>query len=266
MADVITLLRRSDPAAGAPAVSDPAGIRARVTQEPRAPRPARSRVPSKRRFVAVFAVAVLALGGTAVAGRLLTASEVFSSPGAAGQGNSNAPVRPVPGSERIVQTVTVAGIGRLELWAAKGSSATGACLGLRFPDGTWGAGNERSGGNGPQCFTERDDAMFEDVLIPTGIDALETDVDAPFNRIVYGIIDSDRPATAVRIVDRVTGTTTAVVDGRYFAYVDPRADEQRDDHTLTAYDADGAIVASEVIPGGSGAAPARDPNAPPARG
>jgi len=265
MADVITLLRRSDPAAGAPAVADPAGIRARVTDEPRGPRRARSRVPSKRRFIVVFALAVLALGGTAVADRLLTASEVFSSPGAAGQGDSNAPVHPVAGSERVVQTVAVAGVGRVELWAATGSSATGACLGLRFPDGTWGAGNERSGGNGPQCFTERDDAMFAGVLIPTGIDALETDIDAPFNRIVYGIIDSDRPATAVRIVDRVTGATATVVDGRYFAYVDPRADRQRDDHTLVAYDADGAIVASEVVPAAAGTAPADDPNAPPAK-
>ncbi|HEY3615047.1 MAG TPA: hypothetical protein VGK92_15145 [Gaiellales bacterium] len=267
MVDVITLLRRHDPAAHAPAVADPAGIRTRIALEPRSgTRPARRRASSKRRFIVAFALAVLALGGTAVADRLLTASDVFSSPDAVGQGDSNAPVHPVAGSERAVQSVSVPGIGSVQLWAAEGSSVTGACLGLRFPDGTWGAGNERSGGNGPACFTERDDAMFEGTLIATGIDALETDVDAPFNRIVYGIIDSDRPATAVRIVDRVTGTTTAVVDGRYFAYLDPRADRQRDDHTLVAYDAAGAIVASEVVAPGSGTAPADDPNAPPAQG
>ena len=114
----------------------------------------------------------------------------------------------------------------MQLWAAEGSTATGACLGLRFPDGTWGAGKgtKGAGGNGPSCFTERDDPMFADTLIPTGIDWFETDIDEPFTRIVYGIIDSDKPATAVRIEDKVTGASTPVVDGRYFAFVDPQAD------------------------------------------
>ena len=183
---------------------------------------------------------------------------MFSSPDAAGQGDPNAPVHPVAGSERIVQTVDVPGIGKVQLWAADGSTATGACLGLRFPDGSWGAGNGRSGGNGPACFTERDDPMFKAVLVPTGIDALETQVDSPFNRIVYGIIDSDKPGTAVKIVDQVTGTSTAVIDGRFFAYVDPRADPQRDDHTLVAYDAAGKVVTGEL--------PEGDPGPPPSSG
>jgi hypothetical protein len=244
MVDVITLLRERDPAAHAPAVSDPAGIRARATQEPRGQGSARRRASGKRRFTIIVALAVLALGGTAVADRLLTASDVFSSPDAAGQGDLNAPVHPIAGSERMVQTAAVPGIGLVELWAANGSSATGACLGLRFPDGSWGAGNGR-GGNGPACFTERDDPLFSDTLIPTGIDAFETQVDSPFTRIVYGIIDSDKPGTSVKIVDRVTNTTTAVIDGRFFVYVDPRADPQKDDRQLVAYDAAGRIVTGE---------------------
>ena len=258
MVDVLTLLRERDPAANAPAVSDPAGIRARATGGPRGERSGRRHMPGKRRFAIIVAIALLALGGTAVADRLLTASDVFSSPDAAGQGDPNAPVHPVAGSERIVQTVDVPGIGKVQLWAADGSTATGACLGLRFPDGSWGAGNGRSGGNGPACFTERDDPMFKAVLVPTGIDALETQVDSPFNRIVYGIIDSDKPGTAVKIVDQVTGTSTAVIDGRFFAYVDPRADPQRDDHTLVAYDAAGKVVTGEL--------PEGDPGPPPSSG
>ncbi len=245
MVDVITLLRERDPAAAAPAVADPAGIRARATQEPRAQGTARRHVPGKRRFTIIVAVALLALGGTAVADRLLTASDVFSSPDAAGQGDLNAPVHPIAGSERIVQTTVVPGVGKVELWAANGSSATGVCLGLRFADGTWGAGKNGRGGNGPSCFTERDDPMFSDTLVPTGIDAMETDVDSPFTRIVYGVIDSDKPATSVRIVDRLTGTTVPVIDGRFFLYVDPRADPQRDDRQLVAYDAAGQIVTGE---------------------
>jgi hypothetical protein len=174
---------------------------------------------------------------------------VFSSPDAAGQGDLNAPVHPIAGSERMVQTAAVPGIGRVELWAANGSSSTGACLGLRFPDGTWGAGKNGRGGNGPACFTERDDPMFSDTLVPNGIDAFETQVDTPFTRIVYGIIDSDKPTTSVKIVDRVTGTTTAVIDGRFFLYVDPRADPQRDDRQLVAYDAAGQIVTGERAAG-----------------
>jgi hypothetical protein len=255
MVDVITLLRERDPAANAPAVFDRAGIRARATAGTRGERPGRRSMPGKRRFAIIVAIAMLALGGTAVADRLLTASDVFSSPDAAGQGDPKSPVHPVAGSERIVQTVDVPGIGKVELWAADGSSATGACLGLRFPDGSWGASNGRSGGNGPACFTERDDPMFQHVLIPTGIDALETQVDSPFTRIVYGVVDSDKPPTAVTIVDQVTGTSTAVVDGRFFTYVDPRADRQKDDHTLVAYDAAGKVVAAELSEGDPGPPP-----------
>jgi hypothetical protein len=246
MADVITLLRERDPAAGAPAVADPAGIRARATAQPRGERTAVRRAPRRRRVAIIVALGVLALGGTAVADRLLTASDVFSSPDAVGQGDLNAPVHPVAGSERIVQTVNVPGTGKVELWAAQGSTATGACLGLRFADGTWGAGKDGRGGNRPSCFTERDDPMFKGTLIPTGIDALETDTDAPFQRIVYGIIDSDIPATAVRIVDTVTGTSAPVIDGRFFTYVDPRADPQNDGRRLIAYDAAGNVVTAET--------------------
>jgi hypothetical protein len=245
MVDVLTLLRQRDPAAGAPPVADPAAIRARATRHPRTARP---HGPSKRRFAFIVAIALLALGGTAVADRLLTASEVFSSPDAAGQGDLNAPVHPVAGSERVVQTVEVPGVGRVELWAADGSTTTGACLGLRFPDGTWGAGKDAPnvGGNGASCFTERDDPMFKDTLMPTGIDAMETDTDPPnFQRIVYGIIDSDIPPTAVRVVDTVSGTSAPVVDGRFFTYVDPRADPQKDDRRLVAYDAAGKVVTAE---------------------
>jgi hypothetical protein len=248
MVDVLTLLRDRDPAAGTPPVADPAGIRERALRHPRDVHSARRRSPAKRRFALIVALGVLALGGTAVADRLLTASEVFSSPDAAGQGDMSAPVHPVAGSERVVRTVEVPGIGRVELWAAKGSTPTGSCLGLHFPDGSWGAGkdNPNVGGNGPSCFTERDDPMFKHILIPTGIDAFEVNTDTPnFQRIVYGTIDSDIPRTAVRLTDLVTGASTPVIDGRFFAYVDPRADKQRDDRQLVAYDAAGKIVTGE---------------------
>lgn len=245
MADVLALLRASDPAADAPPVADRAGIRLAAMQQPRADTAARRGLPSKR-LALIVAIGVLAIGGTALADRLLSASEVFSSPDAAGQGDLNAPVHPVAGSERVVQTLAVPGVGRVEVWAADGSTASGACLGIKFPDGTWGAVNGRSGGNGPSCFTERDDPMFKTTLIPTGIDWMETDTEAPnFQRIVYGVIDYDVPRTAVRLVDRVTGTAVPIVDGRWFAFVDPRADPQRVDRQLVAYDASGQIVTGE---------------------
>jgi hypothetical protein len=245
MADVLALLRASDPAADAPPVTDPFALRARITRQPRDERPATRRLPSKR-LALVVALGVLAVGGTAVADRLLTAGEVFSSPDAAGQGDLDAPVHPVAGTERIVQTLAVAGIGRVQIWVADGDTASGVCIGLRWPDGTWGAANGRSGGNGPSCLTERDDPMFRTTLVPTGIDAMETDVDQPtFQRIVYGVIDYDVPRTAVTLVDRVTGTSVPIVDGRWFAFVDPRADPQRVDRQLVAYDASGQIVTGE---------------------
>ena len=50
------------------------------------------------------------------------------------------------------------------------------------------------------------------------------------------------PRTAVKLVDRVTGTSVPIIDGRWFAFVDPRADPQRVDRQLVAYDASGRIV------------------------
>ena len=263
MVDLITLLRRHDPAAFTPPIPEPEALRRRITSELRAERPTRHPSWSKRRFTVIVAVAVLALGGTALADRLITAAEVFSSPDAAGQGDVNAPVHPVAGSERLALTVQVEGVGPVELWVASGSTPTGACLGLRFPDHSWGVDGKNRGGNGPACFTERDDPMFADALVPTGIDWFETDVDSPFTRIVYGIIDSDKPATAVTMVDRVTGTKVPVVDGRYFAFVDPRADPQRDNYTLVAYDAAGNIVTAEPPEGDPGEAPKGSSNTSP---
>ncbi|HET6171739.1 MAG TPA: hypothetical protein VFD90_03990 [Gaiellales bacterium] len=245
MADVLALLRACDPAADAPAVANASAIRARATEHPRAEAAAVGRLPSKR-VALVLAIGILAIGGTALADRLFTASEVFSSPDAAGQGDLRAPVHPVAGSERVVQTLVVPGVGRVKLWAADGSTRSGACLGLQFADGSWGAGKGgHTGGSGPSCFTERDDPMFSTTLIPTGIDALETNTDEPFQRIVYGIIDYDVPPTAVKLVDRVTGTSTPVIEGRWFMYVDPRADKQTDSKQLVAYDAQGRIVTGE---------------------
>ena len=245
MADVLTLLRACDPAADAPPVADRSAIRARAMQARRIEQPAARRLPFKR-LALLVALAMLAVGGTAVADRLLSANEVFSSPEAAGQGDLRAPVHPVAGSERVVQTLQVPGVGRVQVWAADGDSTSGACLGLKFPDGSWGAHNGRSGGNWPSCFTERDDPMFSTLLIPTGIDAMETNTEAPsFQRIVYGVIDYDVPRTAVKLVDRVTGTSVPVVDGRWFAFVDPRADPEQVDRQLVAYDAAGRIVTGE---------------------
>jgi hypothetical protein len=232
-----------------PPVAGADALRARITAAPRPlPRPVR-RVPS-RRLVAVCGIAVVAVGGTAVAGRLLTAHEVFSSPGAAGQGDSDHPVEAVPGSERIVARVAVPAVGTVEIWAAKGAPK-GTCLGARLPNGRWaGVDDASSSGTPPQCFTQRDDPMFQGTLVATGIDALEADLDRPqLQRVVYGVIDDDVPPTAVRIVDRVTGTTAQVVEGRFFAYLDPRGDPQRDDHQLVAYDAAGRIVTGEPAEG-----------------
>ena len=46
-------------------------------------------------------------------------------------------------------------------------------------------------------------------------------------------------------VDTVSGASAPVVDGRFFSYVDPRADPQNDDRRLVAYDASGKVVTAE---------------------
>jgi hypothetical protein len=248
MPDLIALLRTADPALDMQPVAEPAALRARILAIPR-PLPGRRRIVS-RRVVVLCTAGLLAVGVTAAAARLLSAADVFSDPGSAGQGNPASPVRPVAGSERVVGHVDVPSAGRVEIWAADGSPK-GTCLGVRLPNGSWAAMDGQSGGGTrPQCFVQRDDPMFQGTLVPTGIDALEVDFDGPpFERVVYGVIDADVPATAVRIVDRVTGTAVPVVDGRWFAYLDPRGSKTQDDHQLVAYDARGAIVTGEPGPG-----------------
>ena len=145
-----------------------------------------------------------------------------------------------------MQTLAVAGVGRVDCGRRRldrRRAHASACASRTAPGGRQGAG---SGGNGPACFTERDDPMFKGTLIPTGIDSFETAVEAPFTRIVYGIIDSDGPPTAVTIVDRVTGTSAPVIEAAFSPTSIRAPTRRRDGRTLVAYDAAGTIVTAEL--------------------
>ena len=152
-----------------------------MTQAPRDERAQPPPRPGTRRFAIILAIALLALGGTAVADRLLTASEVFSSPDAVGQGDINAPVHPSRAASASFRPWTS------QAWAASSSGRRRARRRRAHASacGSPTAHGERTGGqrggNGPACFTERDDPIFKDTLIATGIDSFETDIDAPFH-------------------------------------------------------------------------------------
>ena len=250
MADVLALLRDCDPAAHAPAVADPGAVRARATHEPRAARRHR-RMPSKR-----------ARARRRHRGARRRRHRRGRSPAHRVRGLL-VPGRRRPGQPRAIpctRSPAASASCRPSTSRASAASSCGprpararrACASACASPTARGAPTPTVEATVPACFTERDDPMFRDDAHPDRHRlARDRHRRTDFNRIVYGVIDSDVPPTAVRIVDRVTGASTVVVDGRWFVYVDPRADPQRDDRQLVAYDSAGHIVTGRAPSGRS---------------
>ncbi|HEY1479374.1 MAG TPA: hypothetical protein VGF46_05060 [Gaiellales bacterium] len=257
--DVLDLLRRENPAPEVSTGLAADALLARIVAQPRvapAARPSRVRKPATR---IAIALAVFALGtGVAFGGGLISADDLFQqNPEQNDPAVSYVPANAVPGTARMVTAAEVPGIGRVQIWTARGVNGA-VCLAARLPDTSWAATpGSRADGAVPGCTPRR---AATGVLISTGFDYREADFFKQVDgrptgyRLWYGVIEDQVPATATSVTDTISGETAAVVDGRYYAFV--VRDQTGDAATiaLVAHAADGSVVADEEA-----AAKAADP-------
>ncbi len=161
----------------------------------------------------------------------------------------------VAGTVRRVETLNVPGVGNAEYWSAE-STHHGICVGLRLPGGAWAGSNNRFqiGGPVPGCVYRFSPDPKTGWSPKKGFFWVEDQVGGRWNgRIVYGTVPNvGRP---VEVRDPFSGTTTRVIDGRYFAILIPpsrgqwgswkqgRFRVQRLRYRLESLDASGRVLA-----------------------
>ena len=162
----------------------------------------------------------------------------------------------VPGTVRLVTTLSVPDVGRAEYWTAE-STHHGICVGLRLPGGVWAGSPNRFevGGPVPGCVYRFSPTPTTGWSPKRGFFWDEDQVGGRWEgRIVYGTVPNvGRP---VMVRDALSGTTTAVIDGRYFAILIPpshgqygslpegRARVERLRYRLETLDAVGRVLAT----------------------
>ena len=127
----------------------------------------------------------------------------------------------VPGTVRLVTTLSVPTVGRAEYWTAE-STHHGVCVGLRLPGGAWAGSPNRFevGGPVPGCVYRFSPTPRTGWSPKRGFFWDEDQVGGRWQgRIVYGTVPNvGRP---VMVRDALSGTSTHVIDGRYFAILIP---------------------------------------------
>jgi hypothetical protein len=129
----------------------------------------------------------------------------------------------VPGTVRRVETITVPGVGAAQYWTAQ-ATHHGICVGLRLPGGVWaGSSDDRFqlGGPIPGCVYRFSPHPTAGWSPKRGFFWVEYQVGRGHwqGRVTFGTVPAVGRPVAVR--DALTGTTTPVVDGRYFAILIP---------------------------------------------
>jgi hypothetical protein len=252
--NLLDRIRAADPATGETILPDPALMAAILATpgDPRlddAPRPSRV---SRRAALVIAALAVCV--GTAWAAGGSSPLELFqSNPQDDGVPGSLWHQKVIDSTVHRVTDITIPSVGKVQLWYAE-SAQHGWCGALRLPGGGWVARNGGpldGGGAVPGCQPTRRqvNGAGEPVFVLNGFDYVEGDVDARaqghgFWRITYGIVEGrHRP---VHVLDRVSGRSTPVREGRLFALAirDPDPSKSRP-MRLVALAADGSVVAAE---------------------
>jgi hypothetical protein len=127
----------------------------------------------------------------------------------------------VPGTVRLVETIKVPGVGQAEYWTAA-ATHHGICVGLRLPGRVWAGSINRFqiGGPVPGCVYKFPANPTRAWSPKRGFFSFEYQVGGSWDgRIVIGTVPDVGSPMAVR--DAFTGTTTRVVNGRYFAILIP---------------------------------------------
>lgn len=161
----------------------------------------------------------------------------------------------VAGTVRRVETLNVPGVGKAQYWTAE-STGHGICVGLRLPDGVWAGTNSRFEISGPLpgCVYRFSPDPKQGWSPKKGFFWVEDQVGGRWEgRVVYGTVANvGRP---VEVRDTFSGTTTRVIDKRYFAILIPpthgqwgswrqgRVRVQRLRYRLESRDASGRVLA-----------------------
>jgi hypothetical protein len=214
--------------------------RSRLLEKIQAERRDRRRVPLRRRVRALGArqvalvASALAIGATgATAGTILALNELnFSHDTPAELFRSNPRWQApwgrealIPGTVRYVESVQVPTVGSTQFWSAD-SRPYGICLALRLPGGTWAGGEgARFPFSGPVPGCENRPVGWAGAW--NGFVFLEYQVANWRGRVAIGIVPTRGRPTEVR--DAIGGTTTPVIDGRYFAIVIPASQSKFQD-------------------------------------
>lgn len=163
----------------------------------------------------------------------------------------------VPGTVRRVETLNVPGVGEAQYWTAE-ATHHGICVGLRLPGGVWAGSDNRFQLSGPVpgCVYRFSPDPKKGWSPQRGFFEVEYQVGRRWNgRITFGTVPTVGRPVAVR--DAFSGTTTRVIDGRYFAILIPpshgqwgtvtagRFHEQRLRYRLETLDASGRVLAQD---------------------
>ncbi len=125
----------------------------------------------------------------------------------------------IPGTVRYVESVHVPTVGTAQFWSAD-SKPYGICLALRLPGGTWAGGEgARFPFSGPVPGCENRPVGWPGAW--NGFVFIEYQPWPWRGRVAIGIVPAHGHPVEVR--DALGGTTTPVIDGRYFAIVIPAA-------------------------------------------
>lgn len=153
----------------------------------------------------------------------------------------------IPSSVRQIETFTIPKVGTVQYWVAD-TEQHGICGAVRLPDGRW-AGLQhggQQGGSPPGCRPTR---AQDGGLVIDGFDDELSDVTDSTGKswiIDYGRITA--PGDATRVRDTFSGTSAPVVDGYYALALRPVGNDYGDDIHLEAFNASGAMIASEGHP------------------
>lgn len=270
---IIQRLRSANPASAAP-IENTGLLEAIVATPPDARSTQTAQASPRRRrsrptWILALGVALTIGGATAWATGVPGALGLFQAASPGYDSAEHARSSPwhqdvVPGSVDKATSVTIPNVGEVELWFAD-SRQGGFCTAIRLPDGEW-AGTIRPGtmtmkspldrgSTHPGCQATRQQANAATpgapVFVIDGFDFNDASVKAAGPgrdvwRLYYGLVDAAR--TPVRVVDRVSGRSAPVAEGRLFALAIPDRDPTRFKENglrLVAHDAHGRVVAGD---------------------
>lgn len=197
---------------------------------------------SRWRAALLTGVATLA-AGTAVAAAAGVAPWTLLSSGSASKLFSTNPsqvwsqngMSPIASSVTELGTISVPGVGTFQYWGAQTQNGEW-CMAFRGPDGVWaGTQTQAAGkddpsynftGDVPGCGAYSNNPLgggfhWSTDEIGPNVAGNGTATVNDLSAVIFGAIDN--PGAATHVIDAATGASAPILDGHYFALVEPRS-------------------------------------------